>query len=72
MARSSKSPKSYLERKRLVRTLREPLPAHEKFGSRAHLLPLQTPLPLPEYKQVTLGDPQPDRGATGDWPHGRE
>ena len=46
-----------------------PLPRFSPSSLRAHSIPLQPPLPWPEYQQHLHGDPVPDRGQTLDWPH---
>lgn len=70
MAVRSRSPKLFLERAGVRPTYTTPSPVYATFTNPAHVLELDTPLPVPEYQGVTQGDPRPDRGQTGEWPHG--
>lgn len=70
MAVRSKSSKLFMERAGLRPTYPAPAPAYRLFANPAHRLPLEPPLPIPEYQGVTQGEPRPDRGQTEEWPHG--
>ena len=70
MATTSKSAKLFQERSGLIRTIRGPLPYYVIGANKAHDVPVQAPLPLPQLLGLKQGDPSPDRGAAQEWPHG--
>jgi len=61
----SKSCMGYLERMRLIPTLRRPKSRVQPRELGVHQVPLQPPLPLPEFVRS-------DTGQTGPWPEGRQ
>ncbi len=63
-----KSAFRYLERKKLIDTMRSPAPKYSVISNRIHSYPLDAPLPHPE----TLAETTPAGGAAEIWPHGSE
>ena len=68
MAVRGRSAKLYLERSKIIPTIRGPMPVMDPSLIPLLSLPLDEPLPLAEI--IADGDPSPDRGLTEDWPHG--
>ena len=63
-----KSAFRYLERKKLIDTMRSPAPKYSVTSNRIHSYPLDPPLPHPERLEPTV----PDTGDATIWPHGSE
>lgn len=72
MAAVGHSAKLYQERREpdIRSTLRGPGPYVSLRQNAAHFLPLEAPLPVPEYLQPENGCPPTDTGKTQVWPHG--
>ena len=70
MAVQCKSARLFLERAGVRATLRPPLPTAAPGNAPVLRHRVSVPLPLAVYREYTLGNPPPDRGVTGPWPHG--
>jgi hypothetical protein len=73
MAEVGRSPRRFLERRGLVPTARLP---HGRFSTGNPQVRdydsakyVAETLPWPHHREVVQGDPVPDRGASGEWPH---